>query len=86
MAEAVRAINNLATAQVRKDTSSLIDVNGLVETNLKNPMSRSEQEREDCGHAVYRNWCVVFSKVVVSRNIFKLNYWRKKKENEPLQC
>ena len=20
-------------------------------------MSRSEQEREDCGHAVYRNWC-----------------------------
>ena len=29
MAEAVRAINNLATAQVRKDTPSLIDVNGL---------------------------------------------------------
>ena len=29
MAEAARAINNLATAQVRKDTPSLIDVNGL---------------------------------------------------------
>ena len=29
LAEAVRAINNLATAQVRKDTPSLIDVNGL---------------------------------------------------------
>ena len=29
MAEAVRAIDNLATAQVRKDTPSLIDVNGL---------------------------------------------------------
>ena len=29
LAEAVRAINNLATAQVRKDTSSLIDVKGL---------------------------------------------------------
>ena len=29
MAAAVRAINNLATAQVRKDTPSLIDVNGL---------------------------------------------------------
>ena len=29
MAEAVRAINNLATAQVRKDTPNLIDVNGL---------------------------------------------------------
>ena len=29
IAEAVRAINNLATAQVRKDTPSLIDVNGL---------------------------------------------------------
>ena len=29
LADAVRAINNLATAQVRKDTPSLIDVNGL---------------------------------------------------------
>ena len=28
-ADAVRAINNLATAQVRKDTPSLIDVKGL---------------------------------------------------------
>ena len=22
-----------------------------------NPMSRAEQDHEDCGHAVYRNWC-----------------------------
>ena len=29
LADAVRAINNLATAQVRKDTPSLIDENGL---------------------------------------------------------
>ena len=29
LADAVRAINNLATAQVRKDTASLIDVKGL---------------------------------------------------------
>ena len=29
LAEAVRAINNLATAQVRKETPSLIDVKGL---------------------------------------------------------
>ena len=29
LAEAMRAINNLATAQVRKDTPSLIDVKGL---------------------------------------------------------
>ena len=28
LADAVRAINNLATAQVRKDTPSLIDVKG----------------------------------------------------------
>ena len=27
-----------------------------VEMNLKNPLSRAEQEREDCGHAVYKNW------------------------------
>ena len=26
----------------------------IIETNLKNPMRRAEQEREDCGHAVYR--------------------------------
>ena len=29
VADAVRSINNLATAQLRKDTSSLIDVKGL---------------------------------------------------------
>ena len=29
LADAVRAVNNLATTQVRKDTPSLIDVNGL---------------------------------------------------------
>ena len=29
VADAVRAINNLATAQVRKDTPSLIDLKGL---------------------------------------------------------
>ena len=29
LADAVRAINNLATAQVRKDTPRLIDVKGL---------------------------------------------------------
>ena len=29
LADAVRANNNLATAQVRKDTPSLIDVKGL---------------------------------------------------------
>ena len=29
MTEAVRAIDNLATAQVQKDTPNLIDVNGL---------------------------------------------------------
>ena len=31
--------------------------NSTIEMILKNPMSRAEQEREDCGHAVYRNWC-----------------------------
>ena len=25
--------------------------------NPKNPMSRAEQEREDCGHPVHMNWC-----------------------------
>ena len=27
--------------------------------NPKNPMREAQQEREDCGHVVYRNWCVV---------------------------
>ena len=30
-----------------------------VETNLKNPMRKAEQEQEDCGHAVYRIGCSV---------------------------
>ena len=30
-----------------------------VETNPKNLMRKAQQEREDCGHAVYRNWCAV---------------------------
>ena len=33
LADVVRAINNLATAQVRKDTPSLIDVKGLGRPN-----------------------------------------------------
>ena len=33
-----------------------------VETNPKNPIRRAEQEREDCGHVVYRNWCAVCDK------------------------
>ena len=33
LADAVRAINNLATAQVRKDTPTLIDVKGLARPN-----------------------------------------------------
>ena len=28
----------------------------------KNPTSREERENEDCGHAVYRSWCVVCAK------------------------
>ena len=28
----------------------------------KNPTSREEREIEDCGHAVYRSWCVVWVK------------------------
>ena len=28
-----------------------------VEVIQKNPMSGAQQEHEDCGHAVYRNWC-----------------------------
>ena len=27
------------------------------EVIYKNPISTAEQEHEDCGHAVYRNWC-----------------------------
>ena len=54
-----------------------------VETNLKNPMSRAEQEREGGGHAFLTGIGVLFvSKVVVLGNIFKWNRWRKKEENE----
>ena len=42
MAEAVRAVNNLATAQVRRETPSLIDVNGL---GRPKEFSGKEEER-----------------------------------------
>ena len=50
-------------------------------------MSGEERELEDGGHAVHRSWCAA---CVESRgrcavdNIFKLNRWMKRKENE--QC
>ena len=46
-----------------EEEESLEPVIPTVETNPKDPISRAEQEREDCG-------------------IFKLNRWRRKKENE----
>ena len=48
MSEAVRAIDNLATAQVRKDTPSLIDVNGF-----GRPKEFSGKE-EDFQHCILR--------------------------------
>ena len=47
--------------------------NHTVETNLKNPMRRAEQVREDCGHTASRIGVLFVSKVVVSRNILKLS-------------
>ena len=35
------------------------DIPTVDELNQKIPMSRAEQDHEDCGHAVYRTWCVV---------------------------
>ena len=40
-----------------EEEESLESETPSVEMNPKNPMSRAEQEREDRGHAVYRNWC-----------------------------
>ena len=41
----------------RKEEESLEAENPTVEMNPKNPMSRAEQEHENCGHAENRNWC-----------------------------
>ena len=41
-AEAVRVINNLATAQVRKGTASLIDVKGLNKEDLQQWTKKTE--------------------------------------------
>ena len=48
--EAVRAINNLATAQVRKETLSLIDVKGL--GRPKEFTGREEDFQQWCDHGV----------------------------------
>ena len=44
-----------------------------VESNPKNLMRKAQQEREDCGHAVYRNWCAVCVTGRCVEKIFKLN-------------
>ena len=45
LAEATQAINNLATAEVRKDTPSLIDVNGL---GLPKEFTGREEDFQQC--------------------------------------
>ena len=45
LADGVRAINNLATAQVRKDTPSLIDVKGV---GRPKEFSGREEEFQQC--------------------------------------
>ena len=47
--------------------------------------NEEEQEPEVCGHAVTGVGVLFVSKVAVLGNIFKLNRWRKKKENEEPQ-
>ena len=42
-----------------EEEESLESEISTVETNLKNPVRRAEQEREDSGHAVYSDWCAV---------------------------
>ena len=46
LADAVRAINNLATAQVRKDTPSLIDVKGLGFTGCEKDFQQWSKKTE----------------------------------------
>ena len=49
----------------------------------KKPTSRQERELEDCGHSVHtRIGVALVSNIVAQENIFNLNCWRKKEENE----
>ena len=43
-----------------KEEESPEEGNTTFEMVQKNPTSRKEQEPEDCGHADYRSWCVLF--------------------------
>ena len=56
LADAGRAIDNLATAQVRKDTSSLIDVKGLGHpeefSGKEEDISNSGTRRRRCDQGV----------------------------------
>ena len=46
-----------ANVETGKEEEPLASEIPIVELNPKNPMSRAEQEHEDCGLAVYRKWC-----------------------------
>ena len=53
-----------------------------VEKNLKNLMRNAEPEREDCGHAVYGNWCAVCVKGRCVAKHLQVELLRKKRKNE----
>ena len=54
---------DVETGHEEDEEESLESETPTFETNPKSPMSSAEPEREDCGHAVYRNWCAVCVKV-----------------------
>ena len=56
LADAVWAINNLATAQVRKDTPSLIDVKGLGRPKEFSGREEDFQQRVEEDGGILR-WC-----------------------------
>ena len=49
----VEPVEGESLTDVEEEETSLEPVLPTVETNPKNPIRRAEQEREDCGHAVY---------------------------------
>ena len=54
----------------------------FVEKNLKNLMRKAEPEREDCGHAIYGNWCAVCVKGRCVAKHLQVELLRKKRKNE----
>ena len=83
--EESRADVEAGSEEEEEEDKSLEPEIPTVETNPKNLMRKEQQEREDCGHAVYRNWCVACVEARGVGRQFQLEPLEEEEKNEQPQ-